>query len=89
MRNAALNRATRETDISVDLNLDGIGTAVIDTGIGFFDHMLTAVSYTHLDVYKRQGMMCMILRRYNTRRMIPIPILSPPTLTSTPCMIRS
>ncbi len=44
MRNAALNRATRETDISVDLNLDGIGTAVIDTGIGFFDHMLTALA---------------------------------------------
>ena len=44
MRNAALNRATRETDISVDLNLDGTGTAVIDTGIGFFDHMLTALA---------------------------------------------
>ena len=33
-------RKTRETDISIDLNLDGSGNADVNTGIGFFDHML-------------------------------------------------
>lgn len=43
-RTAALSRETRETNISVKLGLDGSGTNSIDTGIGFFDHMLTALS---------------------------------------------
>lgn len=41
MRNAKIDRKTAETEISLELNLDGSGEGVIDTGIGFFDHMLT------------------------------------------------
>ena len=40
-RNAAVDRRTSETQISVTLNLDGKGTPDIATGIPFFDHMLT------------------------------------------------
>ena len=41
MRSAKLERVTKETNVSVSLNLDG-GDVKNDTGIGFFDHMLTA-----------------------------------------------
>ena len=39
-RKAIIERNTKETSISVSLSLDGTGNAKVDTGIGFFDHML-------------------------------------------------
>lgn len=42
MRKSILSRKTLETDIKVDLFVDGIGKTSIDTGIGFFDHMLNS-----------------------------------------------
>jgi imidazoleglycerol-phosphate dehydratase len=43
-RTAEYSRATRETDVTVSLSLDGTGEASIATGIGFLDHLLTALA---------------------------------------------
>lgn len=43
-RLAKINRKTNETDISIELNIDGTGQYDIDTGIGFLDHMLTHIA---------------------------------------------
>src|ERR1700676_5284820 len=43
-RIASITRTTTETDIAITLNLDGTGVADIATGIGFLDHMLTALA---------------------------------------------
>ena len=40
MRNATITRKTAETDIHVEIDLDGTGTYDNETGVGFFDHML-------------------------------------------------
>ena len=47
MRAIEINRKTKETDIKLKLNLDGKGESVINTGCGFFDHML--------DLFARHG----------------------------------
>ena len=39
MRKASLERKTKETQISINLNLDGNGKSAVSTGIGFFDHI--------------------------------------------------
>ncbi|WP_234122200.1 imidazoleglycerol-phosphate dehydratase HisB [Clostridium hydrogenum] len=43
-RKASIKRKTGETDIDINLNMDGEGKYDIDTGIGFFDHMLSLFS---------------------------------------------
>jgi imidazoleglycerol-phosphate dehydratase len=43
-RQSSVSRETKETRIEIELDLDGSGQAQIDTGIAFFDHMLTAFS---------------------------------------------
>jgi imidazoleglycerol-phosphate dehydratase len=53
-RTAEKTRETRETRISMRLNLDGSGTADVESGIGFFDHMLEALA--------RHGMFDLTLR---------------------------
>ncbi len=42
MRASSVSRQTKETDIKIELNVDGSGSASIGTGIGFLDHMLTS-----------------------------------------------
>lgn len=44
MRTALIHRKTNETDIEVELDLDGTGTYQVSTGIGFLDHMLEQLS---------------------------------------------
>lgn len=43
-RTATIERSTSESTITVSLDLDGTGTSSINTGVGFYDHMLTALS---------------------------------------------
>ena len=73
-RKGKISRKTKETSISVDLNIDGKGKYKIDTGIGFLNHMLEQLSKhssidmsikakgdTHIDLHqcdRRQRQMC-------------------------------
>ena len=51
MRKSSLKRATAETEVFVEVNLDGTGEYKIDTGIGFFDHMLELFSkHSNIDL---------------------------------------
>ena len=43
-RKAKISRKTKETNINVELNIDGKGKYKVDTGIGFLDHMLEQLS---------------------------------------------
>ncbi len=44
-RQATVHRQTRETDVTVTLELDGSGTAGVATGVGFYDHLLTSLAH--------------------------------------------
>jgi imidazoleglycerol-phosphate dehydratase len=52
MRTASVSRKTAETEISVEINLDGTGTYDNQTGVGFFDHMLDQLSRHSLIDFK-------------------------------------
>lgn len=53
-RTATIQRITRETRIDLTLNLDGSGASTIDTGLGFLDHMLTALAmHARFDLHLR------------------------------------
>ena len=45
MRTSTVSRTTRETDITITIDLDGDGRADISTGIGFYDHLLTSFAH--------------------------------------------
>jgi imidazoleglycerol-phosphate dehydratase len=44
-RQASRSRETRETRVTVDLDLDGFGQATVTTGVGFFDHLLSSLAH--------------------------------------------
>lgn len=51
MRTGAVSRKTKETDVAVEVNLDGQGRAQVATGIGFLDHMLDLLArHSRIDV---------------------------------------
>jgi imidazoleglycerol-phosphate dehydratase len=53
-RTAKIHRKTKETDVSLSLNLDGLGKYQIDTGIGFLDHMLSHLAkHSKIDLVLR------------------------------------
>ena len=58
-RTATVDRKTAETDIRVELNLDGSGNSQISTGVGFFDHMLTLLAkHAAIDLNVKRRAIC-------------------------------
>ena len=58
-RTARIERTTKETEIVVEVELDGTGQAQIETGIGFLDHMLTLLArHAALDLRVAAGAIC-------------------------------
>ena len=54
-RKAKISRKTKETSISVELNIDGKGKYKVDTGIGFLNHMLEQLSkHSSIDLTLKQ-----------------------------------
>ena len=53
-RKATIHRSTRETDITVSLNLDGTGRAAVDTGLPFLNHML--------ELFAKHGLLDLTIR---------------------------
>ncbi len=54
MRQAQIDRKTKETDIHLTLNLDGVGKADIDSGVGFLNHMLELLAFhSGMDLFVR------------------------------------
>lgn len=74
-REASVERNTKETEIKLKLNLDGTGYSDIETGVGFFDHML--------DGFTRHGLFDLTIRVHGdlqtiiTRSKIPVLCLVP------------
>ena len=55
-RIAKIDRKTTETNVTVEINLDGVGRYEIDTGVGFLDHMLTHLSkHSKIDLTVKAG----------------------------------
>ncbi len=51
MRKAEIKRKTKETDIAVEVNIDGSGQSQVETGIGFLDHMLDLLArHSRMDI---------------------------------------
>ncbi len=50
-RSASKSRGTKETVVSCSVNLDGTGVSEVNTGLGFLDHMICALSkHSHIDI---------------------------------------